>query len=105
MSKGPVSQISRRLKEHKLIEKVWVPGDRKDYYWAVEDIFGQAFLNYSRSMMQNRQIAEKYLDVTDGSADEDIQFLNERMKEMQAFYSMMGVFNHDFISTWRRRPV
>ncbi|MCC5927069.1 MAG: MarR family transcriptional regulator [Bacteroidetes bacterium] len=103
MSKGPVSQISRRLKDHKLIEKVWIPGDRKDYYRAVDDIFGQAFLNYSRSMMQNRQIAEKYLDATTGSADEDIQYLNERMHEMQAFYIMMSTFNHDFIAKWREK--
>ena len=29
MSKGPISQICRRLKERGLIEKVWIPGDRK----------------------------------------------------------------------------
>jgi len=103
MSKGPVSQIARRLKEHKLIEKVWIPGDRKDYYRAVDDIFGQAFLNYSRSMMQNRQIAEKYLDATRSSGDTAMDYLHERMLEMQRFYTMMGTFNHDFIAQWREK--
>ncbi|MCH8494779.1 MAG: hypothetical protein LAT57_03995 [Balneolales bacterium] len=103
MSKGPVSQIARRLKEHKLIEKVWIPGDRKDYYRAVDDIFGQAFLNYMKSMMHNRQIAEKFLDVSDGSKDPDMVHLHNRMIEMQAFYIMMNQFNNDFLSKWREK--
>ena len=87
-----------------LIEKVWIPGDRKDYYRAVDDIFGQAFLNYSRSMMQNRQIAEKpYLDATRSSGDPAMDYLHERMLEMQRFYTMMGTFNHDFIAQWREK--
>lgn len=103
MSKGPVSQISRRLVEHKLIEKVWVPGDRKDYYRATEDIFGQAFRNYMKSMMYNRQIAEKFLDVSALSGDPDVQFIHERMTEMQEFYTTMHQFNNEFLSHWREK--
>jgi HTH-type transcriptional regulator, osmoprotectant uptake regulator len=103
MSKGPVSQIARRLKEHKLIEKAWIPGDRKDYYRAVDDIFGQAFLNYMKSMMHNRKIAEKFLEVSQQSDDPGVQFIHARMSEMQDFYLTMNQFNNDFLAHWREK--
>lgn len=103
MSKGPVSQISRTLKDHKLIEKVWIPGDRKDYYRATDDIFGQAFLNYSKSMMHNRQIAEKFLDETQYHPDPQVQFIHKKMSEMQQFYTLMGTCFHDFSVLWREK--
>lgn len=45
VSKGPVSQIMNRLRDHNLIERVWIPGDRKDYYKPHDEIFGNAFRN------------------------------------------------------------
>jgi len=60
VSKGPVSQMVRRLKDHNLIERVWVPGDRKDFYRAVPDIFGNAFQNQMALMGQNLSLAKKY---------------------------------------------
>ena len=60
MSKGPISQICRRLKDRNLIEKVWVPGDRKDYYKTTSDIFGKAYENQMEKMRRNVEIAQRY---------------------------------------------
>ena len=103
MSKGPISQISRKLKEHLLIEKVWVPGERKDYYRAAEDIFGQAFENYSASMKRNLTIAKSFgesLESMDMN-DEQTRHFSERMEEMRVFYEAMNEHNKSFLEKWR----
>jgi len=102
MSKGPISQIARKLKEHQLIERVWIPGERKDYYRATDDIFGQAFRNYARSMRKNEQIAQKFIDLLQeaNTSDPEVIHLQDRMEEMKAFYALMTQHNSDFISKW-----
>jgi DNA-binding transcriptional regulator GbsR (MarR family) len=104
MSKGPISQIARKLKEHQLIERVWIPGERKDYYRATSDIFGQAFNNYARSMRKNEQIAQKFIDLLrdENSNDPEISHLKERMEEMKAFYALMTQHHSEFISKWNQ---
>jgi DNA-binding transcriptional regulator GbsR (MarR family) len=104
MSKGPVSQISRKLKEHNLIEKVWIPGERKDFYKAAPDIFGQAFANYASSMRRNMELGERFsalaeeLDVQ----DEQAIHLKNRMDEMKMFYEMMDEYNRSFLKAWKK---
>src|SRR3989339_2205022 len=45
-SKGPISQIVRRLRDKKLIRKTWSPeNNRKDYYEVEPEIFENAFRN------------------------------------------------------------
>ena len=103
MIKGPISQISRKLKDHHLIEKVWVPGERKDYYRVTDDIFGQAFSNYTTSMKRNLKIAEHFktalneLDVH----DEQTQQFSLKMQEMAKFYDAMYKHNREFMEKWR----
>lgn len=103
MSKGPVSQIARKLKEHHLIEKVWIPGERKDFYAATDDIFGQAFANYARSMRKNTRMAESFLQQIEelDLEDEQITHLRQRLEEMSAFYSLMDQHFQRFLETWR----
>lgn len=103
MSKGPISQIARKLKDHQLIEKVWIPGERKDFYKAAEDIFGQAFANYASSMKRNLMIAEKFGEEVSAlhSDDEETRHFAERMHEMQVFYASMMEHNRKFLEEWR----
>ena len=103
MSKGPVSQIARKLKEHQLIEKVWIPGERKDFYRASDNIFGQAFFNYSRSMKRNSTIAQQHLEKIDNATDRDDQLmhLKNRLSEMEAFYKLMDVHFQQFLREWK----
>ena len=100
MSKGPISQICRRLKERNLIEKVWVPGDRKDYYKATNDIFGKAFENQMGKMRKNIEIAQRYSAETKSIEKETAQYAHARMQEMKRFYEMMDEHNKDFLKSW-----
>jgi DNA-binding transcriptional regulator GbsR (MarR family) len=101
MSKGPISQIATRLKEHKLIEKVWVPGERKVFYKATTDIFGQAFKNYTSSMRRNRRMGEDFTDQCEAlTQDSEITHFSKKMKEMTAFYTLMNSYHEQFLSAW-----
>lgn len=100
MSKGPISQISRKLKEHQLIERVWIPGERKDYYKAKDDIFGQAFRNYSKNMRKNQYIADAFITKLNANGKNGLIHLEKRMKEMKSFYSLMAKHHAAFLQEW-----
>jgi DNA-binding transcriptional regulator GbsR (MarR family) len=104
MSKGPISQICRRLKERGLIKKVWIPGDRKDYYKAADDIFGKAYSNQVGKMQRNIDIAEKYLALAEDSNSDRAAFIENKMKRMKAFYELMDEYNKNFIKAWDDHP-
>jgi DNA-binding transcriptional regulator GbsR (MarR family) len=103
MSKGPISQICRRLKERGLIEKVWIPGDRKDYYQATDDIFGRAYANQINKMQDNIEIAEKYLSMAQSMDSEDAEFIRQQMKLMKSFYELMDEYNEKFVEAWKEK--
>jgi DNA-binding transcriptional regulator GbsR (MarR family) len=100
MSKGPISQICRRLKDHGLIEKVWIPGDRKDYYETVDDIFGKAYANQIGKMHQNKEIAEKFIAKTDSIKTKEAKYVTKKMEIMNDFYKMMDEYNKKFLKAW-----
>ncbi|WP_138431819.1 GbsR/MarR family transcriptional regulator [Fodinibius saliphilus] len=103
MSKGPISQICRRLKERGLIEKVWIPGDRKDYYKTAEDIFGKAYSNQVNKMQDNIEIAEKYLAQVKGMDSSSADYVEKQMKMMKSFYELMDEYNKKFMKAWEEQ--
>lgn len=101
VSKGPVSQMVRRLRDHHLIERVWIPGDRKDFYRAEPDIFGRAFQNQMEQIRRNLRLAKKYRQqIADGNTDITPTF-SARMEEMTEFYEMMLDYHTRFLDAWR----
>lgn len=104
MSKGPISQISRKLKEHQVIQKVWIPGERKDYYQATDDIFGQAFENYAASMKKNADLGTRIsaLALECDLKDKQVNHIKSRMDEMMLFYNKMDKYNSEFIQEWKK---
>lgn len=103
VSKGPVSQITNRLKEHSLIERVWVPGSRKDYYKAEKEIFGNAFHNRKSLQKRNLLLAQKYTDLLKDFPENDIAAFRENMAEMEAFYTLMMKHYQNFLDEWNQR--
>lgn len=100
VSKGPVSQIMSRLREHNLVRRIWVPGSRRDYYEAEADIFGQAFSNHADLQKQNLALARKYTDlISDNDAELPTAFA-DRMAEMDRFYTMMSKHLSNFLTEW-----
>ncbi len=100
MSKGPISQVTRRLKDHNLIRKVWVPGTRKDFYEVHPEIFSNAFRNVTALVRQNKTIASTLLQEVRQLNDPEIQTLKKRLEEMERFYELMLQYNRQFLKEW-----
>jgi len=103
VSKGPVSQVMRRLREHHLIQRIWIPGDRKDYYQAESDIFGNAFGNQVSLMKQNISLADKYKSKLSKVDDSDLDSFETRIEEMDQFYKLMQDHFIRFQAEWAKR--
>jgi DNA-binding transcriptional regulator GbsR (MarR family) len=99
VSKGPVSQVMRRLRDAGLVEKQWVPGSRRDYYRAHPDIFGRAFANHAALLRTNLELARRYRDRVDAGADPHFA---TRVAEMEAFYARMVSQLSEFLGAWQR---
>ena len=103
VSKGPVSQVMRRLRDHHLIQRIWIPGDRKDYYKAESDIFGNAFRNQVTLMEQNLALVRNYQSALTSLTDPDLESFTARMDEMDQFYKLMKEHFIRFQTEWIER--
>lgn len=103
MSKGPISQVTRRLNERNIIRKVWNPGSRKDYYEIQQEVFANAFRNFAHLIHHNTEIAQDLSKkVTDAEINvvPDKDLLLKRLKEMETFYTLMEKHFSNFLEEW-----
>lgn len=101
MSKGPISQMTQRLKDHLLIRQVWVPGDRKDYYELVPDVFGQAFRNQLQLVQKNLALARRLRTLASENAkDATLKAFGARTATMEKFYTKMVATFKSFLQEW-----
>lgn len=101
-SKGPVSQIVRRLRDKNLIRKVWVPGSRKDYYEAHPDIFENAFRNNFELIKKNKKISTDLIQKANKSNHKSIELILKRLHEMEEFYMLMVDNFQLFLDRWNK---
>ncbi len=101
-SKGPVSQIIRRLRDKNLIRKVWVPGSRKDFYEAHPDIFENAFRNNFELIKKNKRLASELKLKAKKSNHDGINEILLRLDEMEEFYSLMVQNYQEFLQKWNK---
>lgn len=92
ISKGSVSIGVRQLEQWEALEKVWVKGDRKDYYRATT-AFGRIAKNAMAELVGTKMsssaglIAEAEKEVMERSPTEtnDVKFVRERLRRLRAF--------------------
>ncbi len=103
-SKGPVSQIVRRLRDRNLIRKVWTPeNNRKDFYEVDPDLFEHAFRNNLELIKSNTRIA-RHLKAGIKSANRgSLKTINDRMHEMEQFYILMEKHFQNFLNEWSKK--
>jgi len=100
-SKGPISQIAGRLRDKKLIRRVWQPTSRKDFYEIEPEVFENAFRNSIDLNRNNIKIAEHFLSEIDNRKVEDLGILETRLKEMHGFYNLMEKHYQNFLDEWQ----
>jgi len=95
ISKGSASMGVRQLEQWGALEKVWVKGDRKDYYRA-RDTFGKIIKNVIRDLAGKRIESSSILlkEVEDllgkkaakgGKTAGEDEFIRERIEKIRAF--------------------
>ncbi len=93
ISKGSASIAVRQLEQWGAVQKVWVKGDRKDYYTA-KDAFGKIIKNAILEMVGKKMgdyeslLAEAREQLESGAIEDDadrIAFMQERLEHLQKF--------------------
>lgn len=102
-SKGPISQIVRRLRDKRLIRKAWMPeNNRKDYYEIEPEVFEHAFRNNLELIKNNKRIATQLKEKIKSANKSSLETINIRMKEMELFYSLMEDHFNAFLNEWSK---
>lgn len=100
-SKGPVSQILKRLRDKKLIRKAWSPeNNRQDFYEIEPEIFENAFRNNLELIKNNVRIAKQLKSIIKNVKSDEMTILKQRMEEMELFYVMMEQHYRNFLNEW-----
>lgn len=90
ISKGSASTAVRQLEQWGGVRRVWVQGDRKDYYEA-NDWFGQIVRNVMLDRVgaslssSARLIEEARATLGKGNGSEGTTFVRERVEQLEAF--------------------
>ena len=102
-SKGPISQIVRRLRDKHLIRKVWMPlNNRKDFYEIEPEVFEHAFRNNFELIKNNTRIAKQLKEKVKVTKKDSLFPINKRMQEMESFYSLMEIHYDNFLNAWTK---
>jgi DNA-binding transcriptional regulator GbsR (MarR family) len=101
-SKGPVSQILRRLRDRKLVRKAWtLENHRKDYYEIEPEVFENAFRNNFELIKNNTRIAKLLKAKIKKSKSMHLEVFGKRINEMELFYLLMEKHFKNFLTEWR----
>lgn len=101
-SKGPISQIMRRLRDKNLIRRVWHINSRKDYYEIQPEIFENAFRNNHELIKANTRLAKQLRATVAKEKSKKLETLELRLKEMQRFYELTEKHNDNFLKEWTK---
>lgn len=99
-SKGPVSQIMRRLRDRNLIRRVWHENSRKDYYEIQPEIFENAFRNNFELIKANTRLAKQLKSLVTKEKNANLDTLKNRLTEMHRFYELTEKHYNNFLDEW-----
>jgi DNA-binding transcriptional regulator GbsR (MarR family) len=87
ISKASTSTATRQLATWGAIQKVWIPGQRKDYYKSIEDL-SEIFKGSYRNLIKPRMSSSKNrLELLEESLSNDLK-MNYIKKEEQQFMAL-----------------
>ena len=102
-SKGPISQIVRRLRDKHLIRKVWMPSNnRKDFYEIEPEVFEHAFRNNLELIKNNTRIAKQLKEKVKTVKNSSLDTIDKRIEEMEHFYELMEIHFNNFLMEWAK---
>lgn len=99
-SKGPISQIMKRLRDRNLIRRVWHENSRKDYYEIQPEIFENAFRNNLELIKSNTRLAKQLKSLVAKEKNSNLNSLKNRLTEMHRFYELTEKHYNNFLNEW-----
>lgn len=84
-SKGSISTMSRLLIQAGIVDRVSLPGDRRDYFCIKLDAWTELIQQKTAQIKAIREIAERGLELLEGEPDQRRQRLEE-MRDFHAFF-------------------
>ena len=105
ISKGGASMCVRQLEQWGAVQRVWVKGDRKDYYTA-NDYFGRLIRNLVQDVVGKRiaaftdllDRADEELNGTPSAVKGDHAFLKDRVQRLRSFqHKAQGLWNNPIV--------
>jgi DNA-binding transcriptional regulator GbsR (MarR family) len=98
-SKGSISTMTRLLIQLDLIERLGLPGDRRDYFIMKPDVWAQLLRARMSQITDLHQLAEEGLDLLDGEPPE----LRQRIQDMHDLYSYVETELPILIERWEQQ--
>lgn len=95
-SKGAISVTARQLVDLGLIERVGVPGDRRDFYRVRDDAWVRLLMRNALVAAEMRALAERGLAVTKGAVE-----AQERLEEMRDVFAFIEREYPALLERWR----
>jgi DNA-binding transcriptional regulator GbsR (MarR family) len=97
ISKGNASMSVRQLAEWGAVRRIWVKGDRKDYYEATER-FADVIRHFFNAILKPRvsstsgqlETMNRTLKELNGQGSEDGQFMRERIARLESFHKKIS---------------
>ena len=97
-SAGSISTAVTALKRMGIVDRVWVPGDRRSYYAASMDALERLLDRSAEVLTQMVVLSERGIEALDG-----VDPAKQRLEQMRDFYAW---FDREFdllIDRWRER--
>lgn len=97
-SKSSISTTTRMLITFGMLEKVSLPGERRDYYRLVPDLWTTAMERSVKQYTGFLRMANRGLDLLDGEPSER----RRRLEEMHDLYTFIAREFPEILEHWRR---
>jgi DNA-binding transcriptional regulator GbsR (MarR family) len=98
-SKGSISTMTRLLIQIDLIERVSFPGDRRDYFRMMPDVWAQLLRARLSQITDLHQLAEEGLELLEAEPPE----LRQRIQDMHDLYSYVETELPVLIERWEQK--
>lgn len=98
-SKGSISTMTRLLIQIDLIERIGLPGDRRDYFRMKPDVWAQLLRARMSQITDLHQLAEEGLELLEEEPPE----LRQRIQDMHDLYSYVETELPVLIERWEQK--
>ena len=96
LSKSSVSSATQTLIQYRLVQRISIPGKRRDYYRVESDVWNTLIYRRVEEARQMREMAERGLHLLENSPDSQ----KDRLEGMYHFYKFIEKEMPKLVERW-----